>query len=125
MTDTCLRCGMPCKKAHATADHCIDALRERIARYEIKGPPQRAGFSRVTVHHHSEIVLLDGQEMELPAAAERLQTTEQALFFRIYRKGKIGTKPDLREIDADKPGNTLTGEKWGNGRRKRKSAVAQ
>ena len=78
---------------------------------QIDGPAAPPAAKRATVHRQipnfivREKVRLDGVEMTLPGAAERLGVTPKALYFRIYRRGLAGTTPDLRAIGADVAGN--------------------
>jgi DNA-binding NtrC family response regulator len=88
---------------HATPQHCIDALRDLNARYNIKESSGAAGFSPIKVQDRTETVILDGQEVDLHTAATLLHVSQTALFFRLYRRGKLGTKPDLHAVGADVP----------------------
>jgi len=84
----------------------------RPRRIQLDEPAAPPAAKRAAVHRPipnfivREKVRLDGVEMTLPEAAERLGVSPQALYFRIYRRGLAATVPNLRAIGADVAGNT-------------------
>lgn len=108
----CMRCGLQSEGPHATAEDCIDALRDALARLEFEaerhavrqharnGADGRGGFRK---RRDARMVVLDGQRLCLTEAARRLGMSASALHFRIVRRS--GTTDysdvDLRAIQVE------------------------